>query len=162
MPFLGVHLTCMIDAAASPSAPTPCWLLKREGYRKRDISLADTLEISPRPASAGTAKQPALRTGRNEEFAVQKRLSAAGAKILPEPDAERFTPVAGVRAQAVSPQGKLIDDFLFVTTARSIHTCNAPSPAATLRYPDRRHIVSKGAEPAGQPEQSRTHAACGT
>ncbi len=69
---------------------------------------------------------------------------------------------AGVRAQAVSPQGKLIDDFLFVTTARSIHTCNAPSPAATLRYPDRRAYRQQGAEPAGQPEQSRTHAACGT
>ena len=77
------------------------------------------------------------------KFAVQKRLSAAGAKILPEPDAERFTPVAGVRAQAVSPQGKLIDDFLFVTTARSIHTCNAPSPAATSAIPIGAHIVSK-------------------
>ncbi|HCV9639103.1 TPA: L-2-hydroxyglutarate oxidase, partial [Klebsiella pneumoniae] len=50
---------------------------------------------------------------------------------------------AGVRAQAVSPQGKLIDDFLFVTTARSIHTCNAPSPAATSAIPIGAHIVSK-------------------
>ena len=46
-------------------------------------------------------------------------------------------------AQAVSPQGKLIDDFLFVTTARSIHTCNAPSPAATSAIPIGAHIVSK-------------------
>ena len=50
---------------------------------------------------------------------------------------------AGVRAQAVSPDGKLIDDFLFVTTPRSIHTCNAPSPAATSAIPIGAHIVSK-------------------
>ncbi len=50
---------------------------------------------------------------------------------------------AGVRAQAVSPDGKLIDDFLFVTTPRTIHTCNAPSPAATSAIPIGAHIVSK-------------------
>ncbi|EBP1798713.1 hydroxyglutarate oxidase [Salmonella enterica subsp. enterica serovar Newport] len=48
-----------------------------------------------------------------------------------------------MRAQAVSPDGKLIDDFLFVTTPRSIHTCNAPSPAATSAIPIGAHIVSK-------------------
>ncbi|GHK84422.1 hypothetical protein ECZU17_03590 [Escherichia coli] len=46
-----------------------------------------------------------------------------------------------MRAQAVSPDGKLIDDFLFVTTPRTIHTCNAPSPAAAI--PIGAHIVSK-------------------
>jgi L-2-hydroxyglutarate oxidase len=48
-----------------------------------------------------------------------------------------------VRAQAVSAEGKLIDDFLFVTTPRTIHTCNAPSPAATSAIPIGAHIVSK-------------------
>ncbi|EFA8886575.1 L-2-hydroxyglutarate oxidase, partial [Escherichia coli] len=43
----------------------------------------------------------------------------------------------------VSPDGKLIDDFLFVTTPRTIHTCNAPSPAATSAIPIGAHIVSK-------------------
>ena len=42
-----------------------------------------------------------------------------------------------------SPDGKLIDDFLFVTTPRTIHTCNAPSPAATSAIPIGAHIVSK-------------------
>lgn len=58
---------------------------------------------------------------------------------------------AGVRAQAVSPDGKLIDDFLFVTTPRSIHTCNAPSPAATSAIPIGAHIVSR-TNAAGKPE----------
>ena len=50
---------------------------------------------------------------------------------------------AGVRAQAVSPDGKLIDDFLFVTPPRTIHTCNAPSPAATSAIPIGAHIVAR-------------------
>ena len=50
---------------------------------------------------------------------------------------------AGVRAQAVSPDGKLIDDFLFGTAPRTLHTCNAPSPAATSAIPIGAHIVSK-------------------
>ncbi len=68
---------------------------------------------------------------------------------------------AGVRAQAVSPDGKLIDDFLFVTTPRSIHTCNAPSPAATSAIPIGAHIVSSSGA-TRKPEQPRTYAACGT
>ena len=64
---------------------------------------------------------------------------------------------AGVRAQAVSPDGKLIDDFLFVTTARSIHVCNAPSPAATSAIPIGTHIVGKvQVLLAGQTHNGRT------
>ncbi|MNR27359.1 L-2-hydroxyglutarate oxidase LhgO [compost metagenome] len=50
---------------------------------------------------------------------------------------------AGVRAQAVSLDGKLIDDFLFVNTARSVSVCNAPSPAATSAIPIGAYIVGK-------------------
>ncbi|MCY1397224.1 L-2-hydroxyglutarate oxidase LhgO [compost metagenome] len=50
---------------------------------------------------------------------------------------------AGVRAQAVSRDGKLIDDFLFVNTARSVSVCNAPSPAATSAIPIGAYIVDK-------------------
>ncbi|VEB89375.1 L-2-hydroxyglutarate oxidase [Klebsiella quasipneumoniae] len=144
MPFLGVHLTRMIDGSVTVG-PNAVLALKREGYRKRDISLADTLEILTSPGIRRVLqKQPALRTGRNEEFAVQKRLSAAGAEILPEPDAQRFTPVAGRRAGAGGvAAGQTDRRFLFVTTARSIHTCNAPSPAATSAIPIGAHIVSK-------------------
>ncbi|STU71815.1 L-2-hydroxyglutarate oxidase [Klebsiella pneumoniae] len=79
MPFLGVHLTRMIDGSVTVG-PNAVLALKREGYRKRDISLADTLEILTSPGIRRYCKTPALRTGRNEEFAVQKRLSAAGGK----------------------------------------------------------------------------------
>jgi len=75
---------------------------------------------------------------------VQKRLSAAGAKVL-SPAFVKRSPALARRCAgaAVSPDGKLIDDFLFVTTPRTIHTCNAPSPAATSAIPIGAHIVSK-------------------
>ena len=111
----------------------------------------------------GTAKQPALRTGRNEEFAVQKRLSAAGAKILPEPDAERFTPVAGRRAGAGRVAAGQADRRFSLRYHRAFDTyLQCAIASGHLRYPDRRAYRQQGAEPAGQPEQSRTHAACGT
>ena len=86
MPFLGVHLTRMIDGSVTVG-PNAVLAFKREGYRKRDFSLSDTLEILGFWYSPRAAKQPALRAWRNEEFAVQKRLSAAGTKLLSEPDA---------------------------------------------------------------------------
>ena len=160
MPFLGVHLTRMIDGSVTVG-PNAVLALKREGYRKRDISLADTRRSSPRRHPPGTAKQPALRTGRNEEF-VQKRLSAAGAKYCPSLTLSDLRPwPAGVRAQAVSPQGKLIDDFLRYHRAFDTYLQCAIA-SGHLRYPDRRAYRQQGADPAGQPEQSRTHAACGT
>lgn len=163
MPFLGVHLTRMIDGSVTVG-PNAVLALKREGYRKRDISLADTTEdphLARHPP--GTAKQPALRTGRNEEFAVQKRLSAAGAKILPEPDAERFTSVAGRRAGAGRVPAGQADRRFSLRYHRAFDTyLQCAIASGHLRYPDRRAYRQQGAEPAGQPEQSRTHAACGT
>ncbi|QCA17327.1 L-2-hydroxyglutarate oxidase [Citrobacter freundii] len=144
MPFLGVHLTRMIDGSVSVG-PNAVLAFKREGYRKRDISLSDTLEIL---GSSGIRRvlQNNLRSGLSE---MKNSLCKSGylrrvQKYCPSLTLKDLQPwPAGVRAQAVSPDGKLIDDFLFVTTPRSIHTCNAPSPAATSALPIGAHIVSK-------------------
>jgi L-2-hydroxyglutarate oxidase len=92
-------------------------------------------------------------------------------KYCPGIDKRDLTPYpAGVRAQAVSLDGKLIDDFLFVNTARSVSVCNAPSPAATSAIPIGAYIVDKVREqlastdasfvkPAN-PTRSATGAAC--
>jgi L-2-hydroxyglutarate oxidase len=144
MPFLGVHLTRMIDGSVSVG-PNAVLAFKREGYRKRDISLSDTLEIL---GSSGVRRvlQNNLRSGLSE---MKNSLCKSGylrrvQKYCPSLTLKDLQPwPAGVRAQAVSPDGKLIDDFLFVTTPRSIHTCNAPSPAATSALPIGAHIVSK-------------------
>ncbi len=144
MPFLGVHLTRMIDGSVTVG-PNAVLALKREGYRKRDISLADVLEMI---GSGGIRRvlQNNLRSGLGE---MKNSLCKSGylklvQKYCPSLTLQDLQPYpAGVRAQAVSPDGKLIDDFLFVTTPRSIHTCNAPSPAATSALPIGAHIVSK-------------------
>lgn len=134
----------MIDGSVTVG-PNAVLAFKREGYRKRDFSFSDTLEIL---GSSGIRRvlQNHLRSGLGEmkKLAVQKRLSAAGAKVLsPLSLSDLQFSGSPVRAQAVSPDGKLIDDFLFVTTPRTIHTCNAPSPAATSAIPIGAHIVSK-------------------
>ncbi|QLS05020.1 L-2-hydroxyglutarate oxidase [Citrobacter freundii] len=144
MPFLGIHLTRMIDGSVTVG-PNAVLAFKREGYRKRDISLSDTLEIL---GSSGIRRvlQNNLRSGLSE---MKNSLCKSGylrrvQKYCPSLTLKDLQPwPAGVRAQAVSPDGKLIDDFLFVTTPRSIHTCNAPSPAATSALPIGAHIVSK-------------------
>lgn len=144
MPFLGVHLTRMIDGSVTVG-PNAVLAFKREGYRKRDFSLSDTLEIL---GSSGIRRvlQNNLRSGLGE---MKNSLCKSGylrlvQKYCPSLTLKDLQPwPAGVRAQAVSPDGKLIDDFLFVTTPRSIHTCNAPSPAATSAIPIGAHIVSK-------------------
>ncbi|EEY3688439.1 L-2-hydroxyglutarate oxidase [Escherichia coli] len=144
MPFLGVHLTRMIDGSVTVG-PNAVLAFKREGYRKRDFSFSDTLEIL---GSSGIRRvlQNNLRSGLGE---MKNSLCKSGylrlvQKYCPRLSLSDLQPwPAGVRAQAVSPDGKLIDDFLFVTTPRTIHTCNAPSPAATSAIPIGAHIVSK-------------------
>ncbi|HGX6569386.1 TPA: L-2-hydroxyglutarate oxidase [Shigella flexneri] len=144
MPFLGVHLTRMIDGSVTVG-PNAVLAFKREGYRKRDFSFSDTLEIL---SSSGIRRvlQNHLRSGLGE---MKNSLCKSGylrlvQKYCPRLSLSDLQPwPAGVRAQAVSPDGKLIDDFLFVATPRTIHTCNAPSPAATSAIPIGAHIVSK-------------------
>ncbi|VDA09562.1 L-2-hydroxyglutarate oxidase LhgO [Klebsiella pneumoniae] len=160
MPFLGVHLTRMIDGSVTVG-PNAVLALKREGYRKRDISLADTRRSSLARHPPGTAKQPALRTGRNEEFAVQKRLSAAGAKYCPSLTLSDLRPwPAGVGAAVPAGQADRRFSLRYHRAFDTYLQCAIAS--GHLRYPDRRAYRQQGAEPAGQPEQSRTHAACGT
>ena len=143
MPFLGVHLTRMIDGSVTVG-PNAVLAFKREGYRKRDFSFSDTLEIL---GSSGIRRvlQNHLRSGLGE---MKNSLCKSGylrlvQKYCPRLSLSDLQPwPAGVRAQAVSPDGKLIDDFLFVTTPRNPPSYT-PSPAATSAIPIGVHIVSK-------------------
>lgn len=144
MPFLGVHLTRMIDGCVT-LGPNAVLAWKREGYRKCDISLSDSLEILTYPGVRKVLRsnlRPGLLELKNSLFKggylrqVQKYCpSLKKSDLQPWP--------AGVRAQAVSRDGKLVDDFLFVKTARTINVCNAPSPAATSALPIGRHIIAE-------------------
>jgi L-2-hydroxyglutarate oxidase len=150
MPFLGVHLTRMIDGTVTVG-PNAVLAMKREGYRKSDISLSD---LGSMLGHRGIRK--VLRDNLRPGLIEMKNSLLKGAylktvqKYCPSVKKEDLKPYpAGVRAQAVSNEGKLIDDFLFVNTARSVNVCNAPSPAATSAIPIGAYIVSKVQEQVG-------------
>ena len=143
-PFLGVHLTRMIDGSVTVG-PNAVLGWKREGYESLNFSLKDTREmltfsgfwkLMRKHIKSGIAetrdswwKQGYLRQ-------VRKYCpDIALADLQPYP--------TGIRAQAVDSDGNLIDDFLFVESPRSLHVCNAPSPAATSAIPIGKHIIGK-------------------
>ncbi|WP_227370780.1 L-2-hydroxyglutarate oxidase [Halomonas sp. M20] len=144
MPFLGVHLTRMIDGSVTVG-PNAVLAFKREGYRKSDISLADSVAMLTNPGILKVLKanlRPGLIEMKNSLY--KKGYLAQVQKYCPSLTLDDLQPYpAGVRAQAVSREGKLIDDFLFVNTKRTVNVCNAPSPAATSAIPIGAHIVDK-------------------
>jgi L-2-hydroxyglutarate oxidase len=144
MPFLGVHLTRMIDGTVTVG-PNAVLALKREGYRKRDVSLLDMSRMFTSPGILkvlGKNLRPGLAEMRHS--LSRKSYLELVRKYCPSLQLEDLEPYpAGVRAQAVSRDGKLVDDFLFVNTPRTVNVGNAPSPAATSAIPIGAHIVEK-------------------
>jgi len=144
MPFLGVHLTRMIDGTTTVG-PNAVLALKREGYRKTDISPRDLLQMFTNPGILRVLAnnlRPGLVEMKNSLF--KSAYLQEVRKYCPSITQTDLTPYpAGVRAQAVSRGGKLIDDFLFINTRRSVNVCNAPSPAATSSLPIGEHIVAQ-------------------
>ncbi|HAA46414.1 MAG: L-2-hydroxyglutarate oxidase [Halomonas sp. 54_146] len=144
MPFLGVHLTRMIDGTVTVG-PNAVLALKREGYRKQDLSLRDMGQMFTHPGILkvlGKHLKPGLVEMKNSFY--KRGYLALVQKYCPSITAEDLTPYpAGVRAQAVSKDGKLVDDFLFVNTRRTVNVGNAPSPAATSALPIGAYIVEQ-------------------
>ena len=145
-PFLGVHFTRVIDNGVE-AGPNAVLALAREGYRKRDINLRDLAEALTYP---GVWKLLARhwRTAAGEVFrSFSKRAFVkALATLVPEIREQDLVPApAGVRAQALLPSGFLVDDFLIIEKPRSLHVCNAPSPAATASLAIAQEIVDRAA-----------------
>jgi L-2-hydroxyglutarate oxidase len=136
LPFLGVHLTRMIDGSVTVG-PNAVQGWKREGYGRINFSVRDTAEMFAFPGfwrvtadnlGVGIAEMWNSVWKRGYLKQVQKYCpSVRLADLRPYP--------AGIRAQAVRRDGSLVDDFLFAETPRSLHVCNAPSPAATSAIP---------------------------
>ncbi|WP_090101679.1 L-2-hydroxyglutarate oxidase [Lentzea jiangxiensis] len=144
LPFLGVHLTRMLDGSVH-CGPNAVLALRREGYRWRDFSLADVVDVARFPGTWRLARKYA-RTGAEEVLRSlsRKRFAASLARLVPavrEDDLVRAE--AGVRAQAMLPDGSLVDDFLIETAERQVHVLNAPSPAATGSLEIARHVADK-------------------
>jgi len=142
LPFLGVHLTLTTEGYITVG-PTAMLALARERYSKWAVNIRDMTEAL---AYGGTWRLLSHfpRAGIHEFLHAIFRRSYLKA-------AQRYCPVleiedlnhheCGVRAQAVTSSGVMVHDFLLERTARSVHVCNAPSPAATSAFPIADSIV---------------------
>lgn len=131
-PFLGVHLTKMIHGGVH-AGPNAVLALAREGYRRRDLDLGDLAETLRYPGFRKLARKH-LRTGAAEVArSFSKRLFLRSLqRLVPALELDDLTPSAsGIRAQALTAAGGLVDDFLIVSGDDAVHVGNAPSPAAT-------------------------------
>jgi L-2-hydroxyglutarate oxidase len=143
-PFLGVHFTRMIDGSVH-AGPNAVLSLKREGYRKTDFDLRDFVEVMTYPGfwklaakHADQGIQEMARSVLKSEFVRSLQ------RLIPEVQSDDLIPThAGVRAQALMPDGKLVDDFLILEDESALHVCNAPSPAATSSLEIGKAIAAK-------------------
>ena len=143
-PFLGVHLTRMIDGGVH-AGPNAVLALAREGYSWGRIDPRAVVELATHPGLWRLARRH-LRYGLTEvrRSLSRRRFARSLARLVPELTERDLVPApAGVRAQAVAADGALLDDFLIVTRPRQVHVLNAPSPAATSSLEIARHIVAQ-------------------
>lgn len=131
-PFLGVHFTRMIKGGVE-CGPNAVFSFKREGYNRTSFNLKDTLSAL---TFGGTwklfAKHWKYGLGEYERAFSRQRFLEALQKLIPSLTHEDITPArAGVRAQALGPDGQLVDDFVIKAGNAAVHVINAPSPAAT-------------------------------
>lgn len=136
LPFLGIHLTPMIGGALTVG-PNAVLGMAREGYRRFSVDMRDVLTYLGFPGFWHVMRQN-FRSGIGElRRSLSKTLYLAECqKYCPDlTEADLLPYEAGIRAQAVMKDGTLVHDFLFLSTERMLHVCNAPSPAATSAIP---------------------------
>ena len=150
LPFLGVHLTRMIDGSVTVG-PNAVLGWKREGYGRFNLDVNDTMEMLRFPgfwrvigenflSGLGELRDSWLKSG------YLKRVQ----RYCPRLTIADFDPYpAGIRAQAVMRDGSLVHDFLFAESDRSLHVCNAPSPAATSAMPIGEYLCDRVVEKFG-------------
>jgi len=144
LPFLGVHLTKMIDGSITVG-PNAVLGFKREGYKRLNFSIRDSIQFLSFKGFHKVIKKN-LKSGLYEmKNSIFKRgYLKEVQKYSPQiklKDLQSYP--AGIRAQAVLEDGTLVHDFLFAESKRSIHVCNAPSPAATSAIPIGKYITEK-------------------
>jgi (S)-2-hydroxyglutarate dehydrogenase len=149
-PFLGVHFTRRITGKVD-AGPNAVFALAREGYRHRDISLRDLVSTLAFPGFWRMAR----RNWRNGFDEFRRSLSKplfvrALQRLLPEVSEKDLVPGgSGVRAQALKPDGTLVDDFQFLPSGKVLHVLNVPSPAATASLAIGKTIVDTAAASLG-------------
>jgi (S)-2-hydroxyglutarate dehydrogenase len=143
-PFLGVHFTRLIngDIHAGPNAVLT---FKREAYDRRRFDRHDSAELLGSTAFWRFAARNWQEGAKELARSLSKSLFARSLqRLIPEVHADDLVdPHAGVRAQALTEDGRLVDDFMFVRGPNSLHVCNAPSPAATASIPIGHTVVDE-------------------
>jgi L-2-hydroxyglutarate oxidase len=144
LPFLGIHLTRMIDGGITVG-PNAVLAAGREAYLNTQFDCRDIAEIAGFPGFWRLLPnywQQGLVEIKNSLHKTSYLQQVQ--KYCPRLQREDLQPhPAGIRAQAVDRSGNLLHDFLLLESARSLHVCNAPSPAATSALPIARHIVAR-------------------
>jgi len=143
-PFLGVHLTRMVGGKVE-AGPNAVLAFAREGYRKTDLNLRDCLDLAAFPGFWKMAikywKAGAYEIARSASKGLFLRDLQ---KLVPAIEEKDLVPGgAGIRAQAVGRDGKLLDDFSILEERNMIHVLNAPSPAATASFAIGRQIAER-------------------
>ena len=146
-PFLGVHFTRMIHGGVE-AGPNAVLAFAREGYTMGTLNVGETIGTF----TYGGFWAMARRYWRMGMYEFYRSMSKAAfvqslQRLVPDLRAEDIVPGgAGVRAQAVSPDGSLVDDFQISVTAGAVHVLNAPSPGATASLAIGRHIAGLAAD----------------
>jgi L-2-hydroxyglutarate oxidase len=150
LPFLGVHLTRMIDGSVTVG-PNAVLGWKREGYGRINLNIEDALEML-RFSGFWNVLKANWAAGLVEfrDSMLPNGYLQRIRKYCPSLTLGDFLPhPVGIRAQAVRKDGEMVHDFLFAASERSLHVCNAPSPAATSAIPIGAHLCTKVAASLG-------------
>src|SRR5258708_7735483 len=163
-PFLGVHFTRLIHGGIE-AGPNSVLAFARGGYRKADVNLSDLFDALSFPGLWRFLGKHRRMSWAELKRSLSPRLFCESLqRLVPEIRREDLeTGGAGVRAQAMSPDGTLVQDFSFVTQPKALHVLNAPSPAATasLAIGDEiTRLVAKQLQPTRQYSANASHAAC--
>ncbi|HEY4428380.1 MAG TPA: L-2-hydroxyglutarate oxidase [Solirubrobacteraceae bacterium] len=156
LPFLGVHLTKHVGGEVL-IGPTALMAGARDAYHLGTVHRRDLLDTLAWP---GTWRMLShwWRTGVGElrHAALRSTFVRAAARYVPELRTSDVEPsFAGVRAQALGRDGRLVDDFVFSATERALHVRNAPSPAATSSLAIARHVADEAERAFGLAAQAR-------
>ena len=143
-PFLGVHFTRLIHGGTE-AGPNAVLAFAREGYRKTDVNLFDLWDAVSYPGLwRFVARYPRMTALELWQSFSRRRFCQALQKLVPNIRVTDIEPGgAGVRAQAMSREGDLIQDFCLIQRPAALHVLNAPSPAATASLAIGEEIVRK-------------------
>jgi (S)-2-hydroxyglutarate dehydrogenase len=149
-PFLGVHFTRLIHGGIE-AGPNAVLAFAREGYRKTDFNPAELFDaLTYGGFWRFLRKYPSMAWFELRRSFSRELFCRSLQRLVPEiRPADLTTGGSGVRAQAIAPEGEIVQDFRFIARANALHVLNAPSPAATASLAIGSAVVEMAAKVAG-------------